>query len=97
MREFDECKDQIVRVFEKAGDKGVRINIPSDYVVAKKPSNSNINVEDQPMSGRDPNSRQNVHASGENVISNSGAKVMSELHESKESAAISKMNSIDEH
>lgn len=49
------------------------------------------------MSGRDPNSRQNVHASGENVISNSGAKVMSELHESKESAAISKMNSIDEH
>jgi imidazolonepropionase-like amidohydrolase len=40
LREFDEVKEQMLKVFEKAGDKGVRISIPSDYVVARRPSNS---------------------------------------------------------
>jgi len=51
LREFDECKDQMIKVFEKAGDKGVRITIPTDYAVAKKPSKS-INLQNQQLSGR---------------------------------------------
>jgi hypothetical protein len=60
-------------VIEKAGDMGVRISIPMDYAVAKKPSNT-INIQNQQLSGRGSTQNQNHPANSGDIVSNSGDK-----------------------
>lgn len=37
-REWDEVKEFMIKLFEKAADRGIKIELPVDFACAKKPS-----------------------------------------------------------